>query len=163
MFGPLVVGLLAALAGLGFHSALLAWVQRSSGGRGPSNLDPSCRRLLRRLVIAIAVLAGAALAAGIAGARTRHPSSLVYVASPASVTVSIILGVYAANLYRRFLADEHHGEAAGEQGALRAVSTTLVVLILVLSVFWNVSHYAAVKGRSLAVTVEKLLPPANRR
>jgi hypothetical protein len=164
MFGPLVVALLAALAGLGIHSAIVAWVDRS-GGLGVSRaIDAHIQRILRPMTIAIAVLAAACLAAGIAGARVRHPSSLIYVASPVGVTLSIVLGVYAAGLYRRFLAGGHGGHgghgggAAGELRGLRAVSATLIVLILVLSVFWNVSHYAAIKGRNLAATVDSLLP-----
>ena len=31
-------------------------------------------------------------------------------------------------------------------------------MILLVSLFWNVSHYAAIKGRDLAVTVERLVP-----
>ncbi|MDQ1370236.1 MAG: hypothetical protein QOF20_2589 [Acidimicrobiaceae bacterium] len=158
MFGPLVVGLLAGLAGIGFHSAVLAWVQRSGGARGHRNTDPHVRRVLRALTIVIAGLAGACLIVGAVGTRVRQPSSFVYVASPACVTVSIVLGVYAAALYRRFLTDTHGGEQAREQRGLRAVGATLIVLILVLSMFWNVSHYAAIKGRNLAATVENLLP-----
>jgi hypothetical protein len=161
MFGPLVVGLLAGLAAIGFHSALLAWLQRSGGLSGPRTMDPHVRRRLRSLVITIAVLAAGCLVAGAAGARVRQPSSFIYVTSPVCVTVSIILGVYGVALYRRLLSGSHRGEQAREQNeqrGLRAVSATLIVLILVLSVFWNVSHFAAIKGRNLAATVERLLP-----
>ncbi|MEA2827293.1 MAG: hypothetical protein QOG43_1732 [Actinomycetota bacterium] len=153
MFGPLVVGLLAALAALGLHAAVVAWV-RDAGGPD----DPRLRRLLGRLVLALGAVAGVTLAVGIAGARVRRPSDVVYVASPMCVTVSIVVGCYAANIHRRFLARRRRDAVAGELKTLRGVSATLVVLLLVLSLFWNVSHYAAVRGRSLASTVEALLP-----
>ncbi len=155
MFGPLVVALLAALVGLGIHSAIVAWVDHSGGIGVSPDIDAHIRRILRPMTIAIAVVAAACLAVGIAGARVRHPSSVIYVATPVCVTVSIILGVYAAALFRRFLTGGHGGQGghgghggavAAELRGLRAVSATLIVLILVLSVFWNVSHYAADQG-----------------
>ena len=153
MFGPLVVGLVAALGALGLHAAVVAWV-RDAGGPD----DPRLRRRLRRLILALTAAAGVGLVAGIAGARVRHPSDVVYVASPMGVSAGIVVGCYAANLHRRFLARRRRDEGADEMKTLRGVSATLVVLLLVLSLFWDVSHYAAVRGRSLASTVEALLP-----
>ena len=153
MFGPLVVGLLAALAGLGLHAAVVAWV-RDAGGPD----DPRVRRLLRHGILALAAVAGIALAVGSMGARVRRPSDMVYVASPMCVTAGLVGICYAANLHRRFLAHRRGDAVAGELKTLRSVSATIVVLLLVLSLFWNVSHYAAVRGRNLAATVEALLP-----
>lgn len=158
MLAPLVIGLVAVLAGLGFHSLVMAWArrQRPEGGDGPA--DPRARRLLGRLVGVVAVVGGLLLAAGAAGTRVGNPSHELYVASPVAVTVGIVLAVYAVNLYRRFFVPRDPDAATGAFEGYNALVTSAIVLLLLLSLFWNVSHYALVKGRTLAATVEASVP-----
>jgi hypothetical protein len=157
MLTPLVLGVLATLVGLAAHGGIMAWA-RGPDGEWPQGIDPQRRRAMRRLVAGLAVVGAVALAVGGIGTLASRPTDFVYVASPICVTVGIVLVVYAANLYRRFLMGGDLGRAAGELQGLHLLASGAVVMLLLLSLFWNVSHYAAIKGRNLAVTVEKLLP-----
>ena len=159
MLAPLVIGVLATLVGLAAHAAIMAWARGAgTGSAGSEGMDPGRRRSLRRLAAGLAIVGAVALAVGGLGTRATRPSDFVYVASPICVTVGIVLVVYAANLYRRFLMGGDLERAAGELQGLHLVASGAVVMLLLLSLFWNVSHYAAIKGRNLAATVEKLLP-----
>ena len=158
MLAPLVIGLLATLVGLLLHAAVMAWARRAGGSEGGAAIEGEARRPLRRVVLGIATVGLASLAVGGAGTLVRDSSDFVYVASPVSVTVGIVLVLYAANLYRKFLMRGDAASAANELQGVRLLASGSVVMLLMVSLFWNVSHYAAVKGRNLAATVERLLP-----
>jgi len=155
MLAPLVLGVVATLAGLSFHAVFMAWVRRVADPADPVRGD---RQLLGRIVAAIAAIGLVSLALGAAGTQKRQPSSVLYVAAPVGVTVGILLLVYAANLYRKLVAahDPRATSTTTFEGYGALVTTSIVMLILV-SLFWNVSHYAVVKGRALAVTMEARL------
>ncbi|HEV3401607.1 MAG TPA: hypothetical protein VG078_07260, partial [Acidimicrobiales bacterium] len=121
-------------------------------------VEGEARRPLRRVVLGIATVGLASLAVGGAGTLVRDSSDFVYVASPVSVTVGIVLVLYAANLYRKFPMRGDAASAANELQGVRLLASGSVVMLLMVSLFRNVSHYAAVKGRNLAATVERLLP-----
>lgn len=158
MLAPLVIGLMVTLAGLGAHALVMRWArQLGIPGDAPA-ADRRVRRLPRRLVAVIAGIGLASLVLGTAGTRVDQPSDALYVGSPVGVTAGIVLLVYAANLYRRFLAGREPEATNGAFDGYRPMVSASVVMLLVLSLFWNISHYAVVKGRSLAATVEALLP-----
>ena len=157
MFGPLLIGLLAALVGLAVHGLVVLWARRfgidEDGPRGARG-----RQLISRLAAVIAAGGLTALIVGIVGTQFEEPSDGVYVGAPVAVTVGIVLLVYAASLYRRFvLAGRPNGAIRAFEGYNVAVTAVIVMLVL-LSLFWNVSHYAVVKGRTLAATVEAIVP-----
>jgi len=156
MLAPLVIGLVATLAGLSFHALFMAWVRRVADPADPVRGD---RRLLGRIVAVIAGTGLAVLALGTAGTQKGQPSHVLYVVAPVGVTVGIMLVVYALNLYRNVLT-AHYPRAAATttfEGFGALVATSIVMLLLV-SLFWNVSHYAVVKGLTLAATMEARLP-----
>jgi hypothetical protein len=146
MFAPLVVALVTALAGLGAHVAISAWAR----GQG--------RRQVGRLAAGVAVVGLLLLLAGVVGSQVGRPSPELYVGAPVGVTVGIVLLAYAANLGLRLLPDGGVSGAPDGMGGYRVLVSASIVMLLILSLFWNVSHYAVVKGRNLATTVETELP-----
>lgn len=146
MFAPFVVALVSILAGLGFHVVVTAWAREQ------------CRRPRRRLTGCIAALGLVFSTVGVAGTYLHNPSPQVYVGAPVCVTVGIVLLAYAANLWRRFLVDRDQGRVTAELGGYQVLVTASIVTLLILSLFWNVSHYAVIKGRNLAAAVEAALP-----
>jgi len=157
MFAPLVIGLVATLAGLGFHALVMEWARRLGPAGDGLPIDRGRRTRLRRVVGVIGAFGLASLALGTAGTQVRRPSQELYVASPVGVTVGILLLVYAANLYRAFLAGRDPGGTTGTFEGYNVIVVASIVMLLILSLFWNVSHYAVVKGHNLAATVEAKL------
>jgi len=158
MLAPLVIGLLAMLAALAFHAGLMAWVRRVALPADPAHLGRGGHRLLGRIVAGIAALGLALLVLGFLGTQKHRPSQTLYVAAPVGVTVGIVLLVYAANLYRKLLAARHPRAATPAFEGYGALVTTSIVMLLLVSLFWNVSHYAEFKGHGLAATVEARMP-----
>ena len=158
MLAPLVLGLVATLAALGFHTLVMGWARRQTPVGDDPPAEPHPRRLLGRLVAGLAAAGVVALGLGLAGTRVRRPSHEMYVASPVCVTVGIVLVVYTANLYRRFFVARDPLATKGPLEGYNVLVTSTIVMLLLLSMFWNVSHYALVKGRTLAATVEAAMP-----
>jgi hypothetical protein len=158
MLAPLVVGFLALLAGLGLHALLTTWIQRTGGPADKSTAEPVRRRRLGRVVVGIGVGGLVLVAVGGAGTQVKQPSHELYLATPICVTLGLILLIYAANLYRRFLIRAALADAAEELQGLRVVGVGAVLMLVIASLFWNVSHYADIKGRRLASTVERQVP-----
>ena len=77
--------------------------------------------------------------------------------SPLCVTGAIVLGGYALHLRSRFIAVEPVVRPP-EQGQLRLIGSSLMVLLLLLSLFWSVARYAEIKGIDLALQVEDSMP-----
>jgi FtsH-binding integral membrane protein len=158
MLAPLVVGLVATLAALGFHTLVMAWARRQTPVGEDPPAEPAARRLLGRVTVGLAAAGLLSLALGVAGTRVRKPSHELYVASPVCVTVGIVLVVYAVHLYRRFFVTRDPAPTTGPFEGFSVIVTSTIVTLLLLSMFWNVSHYALVKGRTLAATVEAAVP-----
>lgn len=149
MFAPLVVAVVVVFVGLTAHAGVAGWAREQTPHR------------VGRLTALIAALGLVALAVGVVGTQLQNPSDQVYVAAPVCVTLGIVLLSYAANLWRRFLIDQRHEERiASELTRYRVLVTASVVTLLLLSMFWSVSHYAVIKGHSLAATVEAAKRPA---
>jgi hypothetical protein len=157
ILAPLVFLLVAVLVGLAVHGVAMSWAHglRRSGTEGPA--DRRHRRQLGALVGVVAAAGVAALALGLAGTRIRAPHHWEYVAAPVAVTVGLVLLVYAAGVYRRFLAP-HLRAATGALDQYNVVLSGVLVMLLVASLFWNVSHYATIKGLDLATEVEAAVP-----
>jgi hypothetical protein len=155
MFGPLLVGLLAALVGFAVHGLVMRWAHQLPANQEGS---PGCRarRLLGGLAGLLAALGLVAAFLGTAGTLVDNPSHEVYVGAPVAVTVGLVFVVYAVYLFRRILMTDSPAVAPFGQYDLGV--TAVVVMLLLLSLFWNVSHYAAVRGRNLAATVESSVP-----
>jgi hypothetical protein len=163
MYWPLFVGTLVSLAGLVLHGALVDWAGASGGPGAPKTgqaLDKRRQRLLTRLWVALSVVGVVSLGAGGLAAQVDRPSRLVSMATPICVTAGIVLVGYALHVRFRFLR-RHQRPASPPSPELRAVrlaASSLVVMLLLLSLFWTVSRYAAIKGIDLAVAVERALP-----
>jgi hypothetical protein len=104
------------------------------------------------------LLAGSAtLVLGLLGALVRQPSRFVSLASPLGVTVGIVLVSYAVYIYHRFFGNSSAEELSSESKVLHLLCLSLVIVLLLLSLFWTVSHYAGIKGVDLAIEVERRL------
>jgi len=158
MLAPLVLGLVATLAALGFHTLVMAWARRQTPVGEDPPAEPAARRLLGRVTVGLAAAGLLSLALGVVGTRVKKPSHELYVASPVCVTVGIVLVVYAVHLYRRFFVIRDPAATTGPFEGFGVIVTSTIVMLLLLSMFWNVSHYALVKGRILAATVEAAVP-----
>ena len=154
MFEPLAVGVVAVLVGLAFHAALVSWADKPTTG-----VDADLRRLriLRRLTAILTAGALVLLVLGAAGTRVARPSRFVSLFAPVSVTLGIVFAGYALHVGRRYLTSGPSPPSTPERDSLRLVSSSLFIVLLFLSLFWTVSHYAGVKGVDLAVVVERNL------
>ena len=72
--------------------------------------------------------------------------------------VSIVLAAYAAHLLVRYGPGLGKGVLARESKPFAPLAWSLVIVLLFLSMFWTVSHYAGVRGVDLAVQAEALVP-----
>lgn len=155
MFWPIVLCLLAILAALVIHAGVVMWM----GGRGarPGRLTRPKQRKLRQIT---GVLAAVTVASSVFAVRTIfavRPSRFISLAAPLSVAVALVCGGYALHLYQRF-AWRPHGWVGKELEALRRFGASVGATLLLVTLFWTVSHYAAIKGRDLALTVVQTLP-----
>ena len=150
MYWPLLVGTLAVLVGLVLHGLLTAWL-----GDDP---DPGRVRWARRLTVAFAVLATVLVVLGLLGAHDRRPTRFVSIAAPAALTVSIVVFAYAVHLFVRYGPGMGSGGLARETKPFAPLAWSLVIVLLFLSIFWTISHYAGVRGVDLAIQVEEVVP-----
>lgn len=155
LFTPVAVGVVVVLVGLALHAALVSWADRPV-----ANIAAARRRtlVLRGLTLVLAAVAVALLVLGALGSRVARPTRFVSLFAPVSVTLGIVFTGYAVHFGRRFLAGRHVGPSTPELNSLRLVSASLYLVLLFLSLFSAVSHYASVKGLELAVAVEQALP-----
>jgi hypothetical protein len=151
MYWPLFFGAAALLVGLFVHGVITALL-----GDDPS--DRRRVRYARTLTAGVAIAGAVLLGLGIAGERVRYPTRFVSLYTPVAVTVSIVLLAYAAHLVARYEPGLGAGAIARETRPLAPMAWSLVVVLLFLSLFWTVSHYAGVRGVDLAVAAEKQLP-----
>ena len=154
MFEPLAVGVVAVLIGLAFHGVLVSWAERPREG---VEAEKQRTMILRGVTAFFAVAAVLLLVLGAVGTRDTRPSRFVSLAAPVSVTLGIVFGGYALHLGRRFLTTAPPPLSTPERESLRLVSASLYIVLLFMSLFWSVSHYAGVKGVDLAVAVENSL------
>jgi hypothetical protein len=139
---PLVIGSVAAVLAIAGHLWLLDWV-RTEPARAR-------RRRLRRLTLAGEAAGALGLAAGGVVSRVNGNGRLVYLASPIVVTAGVIVAGYSLYVHRRFVAGRSRAKRPPEEGQLRLVASSLMVMLLLLSMFWTVDRYASVKGQDLA-------------
>lgn len=158
MYTPLLIGLMATLLGLGLHALVVAWARRLGLPIESDEADRSGWRPMRRLIAIVAVVGAASLALGYAGAQVSEPSRELYAIAPAGVTVGVLLLVFAANLYRRFLARPAPAGATPARTGSEGLAVGCVVMLVLVSLFWNVGRYAAVKGNQLADQVISEMP-----
>lgn len=143
MFWPAFVAALVALFGLALHGALVTWA-------GAAPVVGHRRRLLAWGTAAIAALGLIALGLGVVGNNVERPSRLVSLASPLCITASLVLLGYALHLVGRFLASRRLVEPLPELRRIRLLTASLMVFLLLLSLFWSVSRYAQITGIDLA-------------
>ena len=151
MYWPLFIGAAALLVGLVFHSAISSWL-------GDRAANPQRVRYGVALAIGLAVGGVALLALGAAGERVTSPSRFVSLYTPVAVTISIVLLVYAAHLFAEYGPARGTSPFAREAREYAPIAWSLVVVLLLLSLFWTVSHYAGVRGNDLAVQAVKAVP-----
>jgi len=154
MFEPLAVGVVGVLAGLASHSVLVSWAEKSSGDK---EADRRRTRVLRAVTACLAATAVCLLVLGGLGSRESDPSRFVSLFAPVAITLGIVIAGYALHVGRRFLASGSPPPSTPERDSLRLVTSSLYIVLVFLSLFWTVSHYAGVKGVDLAVTVEQNL------
>ena len=151
MYWPLFIGTVALLVGLMVHGLITAWL-----GDDTSNRDSV--RAARVLAAAIGALGLALLVVGAIGANIEHPSRLTSIGAPLAVTVSIVLLAYAAHLVGRWGTGLGTDALTREARSLAQLGWSLVIVLVFLSLFWTVSHYAGVRGVDLAVEANKAIP-----
>ena len=157
MFGPLLVGLLAALVGLAFHGLVTMGAARLGAADDGSSGDRA-RRLIGALAAIVATVGLMAALLGLISTQVERPSDALYVGGPVAVTLGIVFVLYAASLCWRYLVRRSSYAAIASSGSYNLAVTATLVMLLLLSLFWNVSHYAVVKGHDLAATVEAAIP-----
>jgi hypothetical protein len=156
MFWPLFLGAIAVLVGLICHRGITAALGNQTSNDG--ELAGSTLRFLQVLIIVLAVLGVLALVLGTAGAHVTHPTRFESLAAPVAVTVSVVLLAYAVYLFGRYAWRHRGATAAADVHSLAPLAWIIVTILLLLSVFWSVSHYAGVKGVDLAVEVDRSIP-----
>lgn len=142
MFWPLVVLLLATLGGLLGHSLIVGWAARP---------QVAAARVARA---AIAVVAAGLLGLLFGTFGFDRTTRFYALASPMAVTGGMGLLGYSVYLYHRFVRPAGDASVIPEMRAARALSSVILAVLLLLGVFWSVSHYAAVTGVDLAVRLE---------
>jgi hypothetical protein len=144
LFVPLLVILLVSLAGLVLHAVVMRWIDE---GRRPA---------VRRG----AQIGGAiGLVIFVYGAVTVFrpaPFPTHYLLSSVSLGVGISLLTYAPFVVQAIgVADEP--ALRRPRPVLQSAAVTLVVLVVVLSIFWASSQYASALGRGRAQNLERSL------
>jgi hypothetical protein len=157
MYAPLVVGLIVTLVGVGLHTLIVGWARRLGLAGDAEAGDGAAQRRMGRLIAALAAFGLASVVMGYTGTRVPQPSRALYLAGPVAVTGGILILVYAAGLYRRFLASRGDGGGSMFAGYDGLVASAVVMLVLI-TLFWSVSRYAVVKGNELADQIEALVP-----
>jgi len=155
LYTPLAVGVVALLVGLACHAGLVSWADR------PRDEPGAARRrvlVLRYLTAFLVATSAALLVLGGLSSRDGDPSRFVSLFGPVSLTLGIVFAGYAAHVGRRFVFRGDGAPSTPERTSLRLVSASLYLVLLFLSLFSAVSHYAAVKGGDLAVVVEQSVP-----
>jgi len=154
MYTPLLTGLMASLLAIALHAIVVGWARRLGLRADTGVVDAHGLRPMRRLVAAVAVLGLGSLVVGYAGSRVREPVRALYAGGPVAVTVGILLLVYAAALARRFLTGRGPEGIPGTLAGLDGIVVGTLVMLVMVSLFWDVGRYAVVKGNQLADTVE---------
>jgi hypothetical protein len=139
MFWPLFIAAAAILVGLLVHDRLI---------------HSADERLIRAVGVGTAGVGVLLLALGLVGSLDERPSRFVSLGAPLSVTVGIALVAYAAFL-RQPRGAPRRGRSAS---TVPGLAWSLVTVLLLLSAFWTVSHYAAVKGIDFADQAVRELP-----
>lgn len=158
MYTPLLVGLMALLVAIGLHALVVGWARRLGVRADTGVVDGPGRRPMRRLVAALAVLGLVLLLGGYAGSQVREPVRALYAGGPVAVTVGGLLLVYAAALARRFLTGRGPEGTPGTLAGFDGVVVGTLVMLVLVSLFWDVGRYAVVKGNQLADAVEATVP-----
>lgn len=161
MFWPMFVGVAATIVGLGLHSGLVRRIAATTL-TGGGQLRPAGRTLVRRASSATAAAGTVLLVLGVAGVNVERPSRVVSLWSPVCVTAAIILLAYAAYLADRFLGNRTAHEPPLDPTTEpsrdpRFWGISLVVLLVLLTLFWSVARYAEIKGIDLGIYVEEHL------
>lgn len=154
MYTPLLCGLMSLLVAVALHALIVGWASRLGLRADTGVVDARGRGPMRRLVAAVALLGLALLVAGYLGSTVRQPSRALYVGGPVAVTVGVLLLVYAAALARRFLTGRGPEGTPGTLAGFDGVVVGALVMLVMVSLFWDVGRYAVVKGNQLADTVE---------
>jgi hypothetical protein len=114
-------------------------------------------RFIRRTRICVALTGGILVLLGLIGSTVDQPSRLVSLGAPLAVTVGIGLIGYAAYLGRLPVLQGGR-QGTGTDASGMALAWSLLTLMFLLSAFWTVSHYAAIKGIDFAREVVRRLP-----
>jgi hypothetical protein len=147
MYWPLFVGSIALLLGLLAHGLIGAWLDAQEIDRRV--------HAARVLALVAAGLGVGALVVGAIGASVDRPTRFVSLAAPLAITVGIVLVAYAAHLWLRYVDQPATTGYGAQVTKLAPFAWSIVAALLLLSLFWSVSHYAAVRGVDLAVEAER--------
>jgi hypothetical protein len=142
MFWPLFTAAGAVLIGVLLHGRLVS---------------TASRRLIQRTSLIVAAVGGLLVVLGFLGTAVHQPSRFVSLGAPLAVTVGIALLAYGGYLRRQDLLAAGRPRTAVETPGM-ALAWSLVTVMVLLSAFWAVSHYAAIKGIDFAREVVRQLP-----
>lgn len=157
MFWPLLVGLLASIAGLVLHAGVLLYASRATPDLATAERERR-RRHVRRFAVVIAVVGAVLAVLGLVGASLDTDERLLSIGYPLCITGSIVCASYAIYLSQRFRRQEARRLLTPELRGMQLGLSALVVLLLLLTLFWSVSNYAGNKGIDLALRIERTLP-----
>ena len=158
MFWPLFVGLAGVLAGLVIHAVVVAWAE-TDGATLVGDEGVHRRVRLRWLVLGLTTLGLIFAASSAATVFYPNPSPFLSLAAPAAAMLAIVSVGYAIHLSQRYLWRHRTGSFAHLE-ALRLVGITVGLTLLLLTAFWTVSHYAAIKGVDLGRQVQASIAEA---
>ena len=114
-------------------------------------------RLVRTLSARVAIGGAVLLLLGIVGSALNPPSRFVSVAAPLAITVGLALLAYAAYVRGLPVGGRRRRARTNDRPGER-LAWSLVTVLLLLSAFWTVSHYAAIKGIDFAREAVRQLP-----
>lgn len=149
MYWPLFIGAIALLVGLLAHGLISAWLDDQELAR-----RVHAARVIAFVSLGLGVLA---LILGAIGASVDRPTRFVSLAAPLSITVGIVLVAYAAHIWLRYVDRPTTTGYGAQVTRLAPLAWSVLAALLLLSLFWSVSHYAGVRGVDLALEAERRL------
>lgn len=146
LFIPLSVTLVAGLIGVATHAFV-----------ADSFANARRLRLLRGAAPTAAVVGAVLFGIGAFGAFRSLPFRTWYLLAPLSLPLGIALLAYSGYIHDRLAASSKPPATRGPRLAPGPQGIVLVILLIVLSVFWAASEYAAALGRGRAQHLESTL------
>jgi hypothetical protein len=140
IYVPLGALLVALILSLWAHGIVWSWLElRHRLGH------------LRRGTVVLVVVGLGLLARGVVGVLSPSLSSKDFLTTPLCLGAGTASVAYGRYLWRRLQSLRVKDHSTGEPPWLRTMSVSLVLMLIVLSVFWAATNYAQAYGRGRAL------------